>query len=488
MPGTTILALDLGTSSCRSALFDVRARRQLKTTAQRTYVLRTAADGTAELDPAAVLGGIEQCIDATLARAGHDTTNRIAAVGMSCFWHGLIGVDAEGGPLTPIITWADRRPRVDAGRLRQDHDEVAYHRRTGCMLRAPFWPAKLAWIARTRKREARAVRWWLSPADWLLWRWCGSLRTAHGMATATGLYRQGACAWDVDALAIAGVAPEKLPAIDDAPLRLGPGARRTWRLLRDAQWFPGIGDGAASNLGAGAATAGTAAINHGTSAAVRVMRRGANARAPFGLFCYRVDRRRHLVGGAVSNAGNLFAWCQANLRLPTGDALEAALAARALPMAELAVLPAWLGERAPSWREDGGGAIAGITQATSALDLAQAVIEGGFQRLAQVVERVLPGTAPVAILVGGGIQHSPGALQRLADVLGRELVACAEPETSLRGAGVFALESLGVNAGQFLVVPGTTVSPRAEPAAAYRAARARLIALEARMYPEAPAG
>src|SRR6266478_4856016 len=86
--------------------------------------------------------------------------------------------------------------------------------------------------------------------------------------------------------------------------------------LREALWFPAIGDGAASNLGSGATKTGLAALNCGTSAAIRLVSRVPQARAPFGLFDYRVDAERALIGGAVSNAGNLRAWCLRELNLP----------------------------------------------------------------------------------------------------------------------------------------------------------------------------
>src|SRR5690606_13653907 len=97
--------------------------------------------------------------------------------------------------------------------------------------------------------------------------------------------------------------------------------------LRAARWIPAIGDGAANNLGAGATKPGLAAINFGTSGAVRIVRSSGKPRAPFGLFCYRIDAQRFLVGGAISNAGGLRAWCLEHLRLPEEDALEAQLVA-----------------------------------------------------------------------------------------------------------------------------------------------------------------
>ena len=94
-----VLAIDLGTSSVRTALFDGEARRLPGTLAQRSHAVTYSDDGTADLAPEAVRANLDACLRATLARAGK---REVAAVGMSCFWHGLMGVDARGKPITPI--------------------------------------------------------------------------------------------------------------------------------------------------------------------------------------------------------------------------------------------------------------------------------------------------------------------------------------------------------------------------------------------------
>ena len=477
------LALDLGTSSSRSALFDAQGTRVAGTTAQRTYRLATDADGRAELDPEEVLAAVAACIGETLAARENDSALRarpIAAVGTSCFWHSLIGVDRAGRPLTPIVTWADSRCRVDAEALRRRFDERATHARTGCMLRASFWPAKLRWLARTHATTFARVAWWLSPAEWLYLRLLGLRpeqgRCAHGMASATGLYDPAKRRWDAGLLRACRVRLGQLPELSDAPL-FADSCR--FAELAGAAWFPAIGDGAANNLGAGATKPGTAAINFGTSGAVRVLRQGGTPRAPFGLFCYRVDAERFLVGGAITNAGGLRAWCLEHLRLPNGDALEAAMAARPGPAHGLRVLPFWMAERAPTWREDLAGAVDGIGQATTALDLYQAITEATYHRLATIIERIPGDTRRLRFLVGGGIQKSPSAFQRLADVTGRTLVACDEPETSLRGAAVLAIERLG---GKPAAIGGTVMRPRARWAKAYAHERKRLAELERALY------
>ena len=351
------------------------------------------------------------------------------------------------------------------------------HRASGCMLRASFWPAKLAWLARTQPRLCARVRRWTSPASWLLWRWCGQDRAAHGMATGTGLYDPARLEWSRPLLARFGVDGALLSPVDDAPLALEARWARRWPQLARALIHPGIGDGAASNLGTGATAPGFAAINVGTSAAVRAVRARGPARAPLGLFCYRIDQERFLVGGAISNAGSVVDWCRRRLRLPARARLEAALA-DPRPDA-IQALPYLMAERSPSWRDDIHGALVGLSQSTSAVEIYRALTMASYQRLAQVADLLRLGGS-TRLVVGGGILHSRASVQRLCDAIGRPLALCAEPETSLRGAAVLALERAGAAPPRPAIA--RVVRPRARACAALKAARAGLARLEERLY------
>ncbi len=465
----SVLALDLGTSSVRAALYDHRGHRLSGTIAQQSHQLVTDHTGKAELDPWQVLHGVQACLDQAVT-----TKRTIAAVGVSSFWHSLLGVDAAGVPVTPIYTWADSRCGEDAVRLRRRWSERQIHARTGCMVRPSFWPAKLAWLKRTEPGLWRRVQCWVSSADWLHWRLTGVWQSAHGMATGTGLYDPNARAWDARLVRACGLRRDQLAGISDAPAGLLPVFHRRYPALVDAAWLPAIGDGAANNLGVGATRPGWAAINVGTSAAVRIVRDRGCARAPFGLFCYRIDARRFLIGGAISNAGNLRAWCREQVRIPDDPALESELARRPDPHPTLRVIPAWLAERAPSWREDLRGAVVGITQATTAIDLAQAITEASYQRLASIVT-LIPGHRRLRLIVGGGIQRSPSSLQRLADCIGQPLIASDEAEASLRGAAVLALEHLGICT---VPITGRSIRPDVKRVLAYRRHRRTLRSLE----------
>ncbi len=469
-----LLAFDIGTSSLRTALFTPQAQRVEATTAQATYPLETTADGGAEIDPAQLKAAALECLEKTLATLGSDPALRgakVIGIGTSCFWHSLIGTDAENRPLTSVITWADSRCREDADAYRAAWDEREAHALSGCMSRASFWPAKLLWLRRTRPESFGQVARWLSPAEWLQREFCGEASCAYGMATGTGLFNPRTLDWADALLDFCGVRREQLGKLSDEPSTVLPEVAERFEALRDVPWFPAIGDGAASNLGSGATRPGLAAINVGTSAALRVMTEGAEAVAPYGLFCYRVDARRYLVGGAVSNAGNLRAWCLRELRLPEDPAvIEAELLARPVPAHGLTVLPFWTAERAPTWRDDLQGTLLGLTQHTSALDLLQATTEAVYYRIALIEEMVATheGKRP-KLIVSGGIQKSPASIQRLASILNAPLYANDEAEASIRGAAVFVAEKLGLEVAPFS--GATPVEPQEEVAEIYRTHR-----------------
>ena len=485
-----VLAIDIGTSSTRAALFDHRGRRLSGTLAQVAYTVSHSDDGAAELRPATLLAAVHQCLKGTLSRA---RGRKVSAVGVSCFWHSLLGADAHGQAITPIFTWADSRCRDDAARLRKEMVEKTYHRQTGCMLRASFWPAKLHWLSRTKPQIFKRVARWLSPAEWLAGHFCdnGADACAYGMATGTGLFDPRALSWEESIVARCGLRVDQLCRLGEKPLQVSAKTIRQYPELTDASWWPAIGDGAASNLGSGATQPGVAALNVGTSGAFRLMREDRDARSPFGLFCYRVDAKRYVIGGAVSNAGNLRAWCRRELNLPRGDAaLDRALSARPGPLHGLVTLPFWSAERAPTWREDLRGVLCGLNQNTTALDILQATTEAVYHRLALIADRSLDGTPPrqnnskthvARIIVSGGILKSANLLQRLADILGREVHPSAEPEASLRGAAIYALEKMGDAISmktELESVSGRAVRPRARFAKQYAKERERQGRLE----------
>jgi gluconokinase len=404
-------------------------------------------------------------------------------VGVCTFWHAFLGMNDAGAPETPIYLWNDMRAAAQSRRLRSRGDESAVHRRTGCVWHPSYLPSRLLWLRESDPARFARCRRFVSPGEYLETVLFGAARCGLSMASGTGLLNQETLRWDEAVLAAIDVAPERLSPLAHrhAPLA-GLRADAATRLpaLRGVPFFPALGDGACNNVGSGATDPAQAALMVGTSAALRVLLPGDAPPAPPGLWRYLLDERRVLVGGALSNGGNLYAWLRETLRLggeaQTEAALEAALAAAQPGAHGLTVLPFLAGERNPDYPLDATGSIAGLRQATTPLDILQAGLEAVAFRLAAIADRLRaaqPGLR--GFLASGGLLRSPAWLRMLTDVLGLPVTLCAVQESTARGAALMALEAIGrlPSALDAPLEPGPTITPDARRQDAYAQARAR---------------
>ena len=117
--------------------------------------------------------------------------------------------------------------------------------------------------------------------------------------------------------------------------------------MRDIPWFPAAGDGACSNVGSGCTRNDRLALMVGTSGAMRVLWKADSVEIPDGPWCYRADEKRFVMGGALSDGGNLVAWLRETLRLP--EETERLLAGMKPDSHGLTFLPLLAGERGPGW-------------------------------------------------------------------------------------------------------------------------------------------
>ena len=477
-----VVALDVGTSSARAGLYDMKGRPLAERFHQVPYEPRVTAEGGMEHDPTQLLEAVATCLDAVTAGAPND--GEILAAGVTTFWHGLLGFDAADRPATPVYMWADSRAAPDAARLRETLDEERVHARTGCHVHSSYWPAKLRWLAREQPALFTRVARWGSFGEYLELALFGEAATSLSMASGTGLYDVGAGRWDADVLAAAGLDAARLfPVIDRTDGRRGlraPWAGR-WPALRAIPWFPALGDGAASNVGSDCVTPDRIALNVGTSAALRLVP-SAKTPPPRGLWRYAIDRETPLLGGATSEGGNILAWSREVLHLPADNDLEHALATRAPDSHGLTVLPFLAGERAPGWRGDRRGVITGLSLHTDALDVVHAALEAVALRLARVYALLAPHASASHVIVasGGGITRSPAFSRIVADALGHAIMWSHEPEATSRGVALLALDALGVRPPRnpAPAAPDKTFTPDPARHARYVAALERQAALD----------
>jgi gluconokinase len=416
---------------------------------------------------------------------------QIVAVATDTFWHSLVPVDSSNNALTPLITWEDTRPLAAAAELRSHEDEDAIHAQTGARLHASYWPATMRWLATTQPGIFARTTQWLSFGEYLHRKLLGRSVCSLSMASGTGLLITRKRTWDIELATQLGIRSEQLPQLGDLKDSihgLTPEFASRWPVLRDVPWFPAIGDGAVANIGSGGVDEHHWALTIGTSSAMRVVVSPERTVPPMALWLYLVDARRGLLGGALSEGGNLLSWLASTLQIPALKDAEPLVADLPPDGHGLTILPFVSGERSPGWHAEARATIAGIGTHTSPIDIFRAGIEALAYQIDIVYEQLtsalqMGDMIPKVIGSGGALLSSPTLQHVIADTLGVPIYLSKEHEASARGVALLALEALGVIPDITQVMPDLAepVMPDAARGAIYRRAAKRQMELYQRL-------
>lgn len=206
VPGV-VIGVDIGTTSTKAVAYDTDGK-QLGSHSLG-YPLDNPQPGYAEQDPRLILDAVLRSISIVVA----ELVQPVAGLSFSSAMHSLIGLDSDGNPLTPSVTWADSRSTRQAERLRAVPSGLALHRRTGTPMHPMSPLPKLLWFAEQEPKLFEKVTHWVGIKDWVLLQLCGTLVTDHSIASATGLLDIHRLEWDSEALSIAGITADKLPRL-----------------------------------------------------------------------------------------------------------------------------------------------------------------------------------------------------------------------------------------------------------------------------------
>ncbi len=479
-----VLAIDIGTSSTRALIYDALGRPVKKLVHQVGYVMQTTPDGGVFADPKYIVDSTVECIDKVMEELGRHA-NEVKAVGFDTFWHNMMGIDKSGKPTTPLINWADTRPRMVIDSLKQKLNAEEIHSRTGCVIHPSYLPAKLLWLNEENNETFIKTETWMSIGEYLYYVFFGKALCSISMASGTGLLNQNTCKWDEKVFAVLPITPNNLSQLGDmdTPLSgLKPIFAKRWPTLTDVPWFPAVGDGASSNVGTGCVTKDHICIVMGTSGALRVLWEADSVIIPPELWVYRVDKKRFLMGGALSDGGNLRKWLVNRLGVEGGKkGVDKALDSTKPDGHGLTVLPFWAGERSTGWHENARGLVSGLNLNTSTEEILRGTLEAMCYRYAAIHDIFIRQNMNVkkVIASGGGFIDSAVLTQIMSDVLGIAITQSGEAEGSARGAAILALEGIGQvsNIAEVPMPIGRTFNPNVENHEIYRKARERQNAL-----------
>ena len=473
MGANVVLGVDIGTTSAKAVAFDADARELGR--GEAGYPLLEPEHGQAVQDPAVV-------VDATLAAIRAATTAareqgaQIAALSFSGAMHSLVGLDAQGRALTPLVTWGDMRATEQAERLRAEHPEL--HDRTGTPLHPMSPLPKLVWFAEHEPETFAAVRRWAGIKELVVARLTGTWAVDHSVASGTGLLNLRALDWDREALAIAGIEADRLSPLVPTTHRLELDAAHAADLGLEGGMalIVGAADGPLANLGVGAVHHGVAACSIGTSGALRLMVERPAVDPQRRVFCCALLPGHWIVGGAINNGGAVLRWAGEALAPDLGPHAEGHLLELAADVPAgsegLLMLPYLLSERAPHWSTVARGAYVGLTRHHGRGHLVRAALEGVCLQLAVVLASVRDaGNEVDEIRATGGFARSDLWRQMLADALGMPIGFPAGHEGSAFGAALLAMDALGMVDGldraAGLVQIEDVVEPEAGAAAVY---------------------
>jgi gluconokinase len=443
-----ILSIDIGTSAVRTALFDRLGRAIRGMEARQPLEIKTTTEGASEADPDVILERVWSCIDSVMEQAT-SMSQRVVGVASCTFVGNILGVNSADQAITPLATYADTRAYTEVAGLQAEFDEVAVHERTGCHFHPCYLPAYFRWFAKIKPDLFNQVSRWMSIGEYLELKLFAESAVSYSVASWSGLLNRHNLVWDEALLRTLPIRKDQLSAlVDSNQFRKGlrPEFANRWAPLKDIPWFPALGDGVTANIGSGCISPERVALTVGTTSALRAVVDFPISHIPEGLWCYRVDARRSLPGGALSEGGSLFSWLTETLKLQSFSEAEQALAKMEPDAHGLTILPFLVGERAPGWAGHARATIHGLSLATTPVEILRAGLEAVAYRIAIVFEllRHLLPSEPQIVASGGALLHSPSWLQIMADTLGRPVAVSEVQEASGRGAALLALEALGI--------------------------------------------
>jgi glycerol kinase len=450
---THLLAIDQGTTSTRSIVFDHELNPVAS--AQQEFRQIYPSPGWVEHDPEEIWSSVLATAKNAMAKAGLAAKD-IAGIGITNQRETVIVWDrATGKPLHNAIVWQDRRTADLCESLKAQHHELRVSARTGLLLDPYFSATKIGWIldhVEGAREAAKAGRLAFGTVDtFLLWRLTeGRVHLTDATnAARTLLFDINSARWHPEHSELFRVPSNMLPEVRDCAADFG-----TTAAFGGSIKILGIaGDQQAATIGQGCFSPGMMKSTYGTGC-FALLNTGdkpvASKNRLLTTIAYQLNgKRTYALEGAIFIAGAAVQWLRDALKVIVDAPSVNTLAAAADPVEEVYLVPAFVGLGAPYWDAKARGAIFGLTRNSGVAELARATIESvGYQTrdLLDAMRADWPDAAGAGTVlrVDGGMTASEPAMQFLADILGAPVEAPMVMETTAIGAAYLAGLQAGV--------------------------------------------
>ena len=455
---TYLLALDQGTSSSRSIVFDDQG--QIVALAQQELPQIYPKPGWVEHDAMEIwrtqLATAREALAKAKLKAGD-----IRALGITNQRETTVVWNRKTGqPIHHAIVWQDRRAEATCARLREEGKASLIQAKTGLLVDAYFSGTKLKWlldqVPQARQQAARGELAFGTIDSWLLWQLTGGKLHATDVSNAsrTLLFNVHANTWDEELLALLDIPAGLLPRVLPSSAHYGAVLPE---LLGAAINIGGVaGDQQSALFGQACFKEGMTKNTYGTGCFLLMHTGEKFQTSRNGLLTTSAaqvtQRAEYAMEGSVFVGGAVVQWLRDGLHAIKGSGEVQALAESVPDSGGVMMVPAFTGLGAPYWKPDARGTITGLTRGTTVAHIARAALESiAYQSAALLLamsrDATAAGGTPVSELrVDGGACVNDLLMQFQADLLGIPVVRPAVTETTALGAAYLAGLSSGVYA------------------------------------------
>ena len=446
--GKYLLAIDQGTSSTRSVLYDDKGR--FIDSSQLEFKQYFPQEGWVEHNPEEIWKSVVSTLG-SLVKRNSLVSKDIASIGITNQRETTIVWDKKDGkPIYNAIVWQDRRTADFCSELNDQTEMV--NSRTGLTMDPYFSSTKVNWILNqvkgARKRALAGELLFGTIDSYLIWKLSGGMshKTDVTNASRTMLFNLEEQKWDEDLLNLFKIPRSMLPEVCDNVFDFG-----TTSLLGGEVSIGGVaGDQQAALIGQCCVKPGEVKSTYGTGCFL-ILNTGAerlhSQSKLLTTVAYRVNGKiTYALEGSIFVAGSAIQWLRDEMEFFSDASDTEKLAMQASDESNVLVIPALTGLGAPYWDASARGAIFGLTRDSTKADIVRATLESVVFLTKDLLEAMSKDNASFnSLKIDGGMVANSWFCQKLSNILGVEVERPKIIETTSLGAAFLA----GISAGLF---------------------------------------
>ena len=446
--GKYLLAIDQGTSSTRSVLYDDKGR--FIDSSQLEFKQYFPQEGWVEHNPEEIWKSVVSTLG-SLVKRNSLVSKDIASIGITNQRETTIVWDKKDGkPIYNAIVWQDRRTADFCSELNDQTEMV--NSRTGLTMDPYFSSTKVNWILNhvkgARKRALAGELLFGTIDSYLIWKLSGGMshKTDVTNASRTMLFNIEEQKWDEDLLNLFAIPRSMLPEVCDNVFDFG-----TTSVLGGEVSIGGVaGDQQAALIGQCCVKPGEVKSTYGTGCFL-ILNTGAerlhSQSKLLTTVAYRVNGKiTYALEGSIFVAGSAIQWLRDEMEFFSDASDTEKLAMQASDESNVLVIPALTGLGAPYWDASARGAIFGLTRDSSKADIVRATLESVVFLTKDLLEAMSNDNASFnSLKIDGGMVANSWFCQKLSNILGVEVERPKIIETTSLGAAFLA----GISAGLF---------------------------------------